>query len=256
MKRLWQKKIIAVVLGLSLVLIPVTARAGVTDIITLLNTISSTIQNAIGEVLAQIESINADVRQMQQELVWPLALIDQTRSFVAQIRSELGRLTAQIHAITVSSATLASPKQLESLLRGGQSSGLPQLQPAFSAVFGQVPAPADAGATDRNLIDMDDAAANDAFKTAVMSDQSTDQMLAVADAVERQTTTSAPGSAPMLAAQAEISSLESQALLQKVLAAELRQEAIRVAHENMLRKQSAAATRNLNNHLQQILTRP
>ena len=246
----------AIVLGVSLVLVPFTARAGVTDIITLLNTITSTIQNAIGDVLTQIETINADAKQMQQELVWPLALIDQTRSFVTQIRSQLGTLTMQIHSVAVSSATLAGPKQLESLLRGGQSAGLPQLQPAFTTVFGQVPAPADATPVDRNLVDMDDAAANDAFKTAVMSDQTTTQMLAVADAVERETATSAPGSAPMLSVQAEIASLESQALLQKTLAAELRQEAVRVAHDNMLRKQSAAATRNLNNHLQQILTRP
>jgi hypothetical protein len=44
-------------------------------------------------------------------------------------------------------------------------------------------------------------------------------------------------------------------MLQRLLAAELRQEAARLAHENALRKQSADANRTLRNNLQQILSR-
>jgi hypothetical protein len=45
-------------------------------------------------------------------------------------------------------------------------------------------------------------------------------------------------------------------MLQRLLAAELRQEAARLAHANALRKQSASSTRDLRNNLQQILSRP
>ena len=38
----------------------------------------------------------------------------------------------------------------------------------------------------------------------------------------------------------------------KMLAAELRQEAAKLAHQNTLLKQSAAATRNLQNQIQQV----
>ena len=81
-------------------------------------------------------------------------------------------------------------------------------------------------------------------------------MLALADSIEQQSATAAPGSAPMLATQAGISELESQAYLAKVLASELRQEAAKLAHQNSLLKQSAASTRNLMNQAQQVLTQP
>jgi hypothetical protein len=60
----------------------------------------------------------------------------------------------------------------------------------------------------------------------------------------------------MLAVQAQVASLESQAYLAKILASELRQEAAKLAHQNTLLKQSAAATRNLQNQIQQVLTHP
>jgi hypothetical protein len=60
----------------------------------------------------------------------------------------------------------------------------------------------------------------------------------------------------MLATQAGISELESQAYLEKVLASELRQEAVKLAHQNSLLKQSATSTRNLMNQAQQVLTHP
>ncbi len=42
----------------------------------------------------------------------------------------------------------------------------------------------------------------------------------------------------------------------KMLAAELRQEAARLAHQNTLLKQSAASTHNLQNQIQQVLSHP
>jgi hypothetical protein len=94
------------------------------------------------------------------------------------------------------------------------------------------------------------------MKTAVASDQATEQMLGVADGIERQATAAAPGSAPMLTAQAQVANLQNQAMLQRMLAAELRQEAARLAHSNALRKQSVDATNELRKRMQQILSRP
>jgi hypothetical protein len=90
----------------------------------------------------------------------------------------------------------------------------------------------------------------------VLSDQTTTGMLGLADSIEQQSATAAPGTGPMLATEAQIASLESQAYLAKVLASELRQEAAKLAHENALLKQSAVNTRNLQNQIQQVLTHP
>jgi hypothetical protein len=105
-------------------------------------------------------------------------------------------------------------------------------------------------------MDIDDALAMDSLKTAIVSDQTTQNLLDLADSLEHQSVDAAPGSAPLLTAQARITDLVAQAQLAKMLAAELRQEAAKLAHQNALLKQSAAATRNLQNQMQHVLKRP
>src|SRR6266704_3532036 len=64
-----------------------------------------------------------------------------------------------------------------------------------------------------------------------------------------------PGSAPFLTATAVVASIESQALTQKMFAAELRQEAARLAHENALRKRGATVTEDVNAQILNLLQR-
>jgi ATP-dependent protease HslVU (ClpYQ) peptidase subunit len=105
-------------------------------------------------------------------------------------------------------------------------------------------------------MDMDDAIAVGSLKTTVVSDQTTSGLLSLADSIEQQSSTAAPGSGAMLATEAQIASLQSQAYLAKVLAAELRQEATKLAHQNALIKQSALNVRTLQNQMQQVLAHP
>jgi hypothetical protein len=242
---------------LSVLLVPPAARAaGVGDILTLLKTITSTIQGAIGGALSGIQTLNSTINNFRQQIIWPVAQINQAKAFVASTRAQYGGLMFQIQAIRNNSATLTNPSQLESLFRNGQSGSIGQFQSLYTNVYGNVPSSNDARPVQRNMIDMDDALAQGSLKTTVLSDQTTQGMLALADSIEQQSATAAPGSGPMLATQAEISQLESQAYLAKVLASELRQEAAKLAHQNSLLKQSAASTRNLMNQAQQVLTHP
>ncbi|HEX7286043.1 MAG TPA: hypothetical protein VF532_07655 [Candidatus Angelobacter sp.] len=256
MKSLSGKRIVAIVVVCSMLLIPAAANAGLADIITLITTITSTLENSIGTVLGGIQMLNTTVHNFRQQVLFPVTLINQAKAFVGQVRAQFSTLAGQIHAIEISSATLVTPQQLESLLRHGQSGGLAQIKPAFDKLYTPLPLPSDAPPGDRNLMDADDAMAVGSLKTAVISDQATAQMLGVADGIEQQVATAAPGSAPMLTAQAQVANLQNQAMLQRMLAAELRQEATRLAHSNTLRKRSAEATRQLRDHMQQILTRP
>ena len=247
----------ALVLVLAVLLVPSSARAvGIGDILTLFKTITSTIQGAIGGALSGIQNLNSTINNFRQQIIWPLAQINQARAFVTSMRAQYGGLMSQIHAIKNNSATLTNPSHLETLFRNGQSGSIGQFQPLYTNVYGNVPSATDARLLQRNMVDMDDALAQGSLKTTVLSDQTTQGMLALADSIEQQSATAAPGSAPMLATQAGISELESQAYLAKVLASELRQEAAKLAHQNSLVKQSAASTRNLMNQAQQVLTQP
>lgn len=243
--------------ALALLLTPSAARAaGVGDILTLIKTITSTIQGAIGGALGGILTIHNMVNNFRQQIIWPLDQLNQARSFVKSTRSRYGGLMFQIQAIKNNSATLTNPSHLESLLRSGQSGAVDQFQPLYTTVYGDVPSATDARLLQRNVVDMDDALAQGSLKTTVLSDQTTQGMLALADSIDQQSAIAAPGSAPMLATLARISELESQACLAKVLAAELRQEAAKLAHQNSLMKQNAASVRNLMNETQQVLTHP
>ncbi len=243
-------------LVIALVFAPVSAHAGVSDLISILTNIYGTLRNGIGTVLNSMQTVNATMRDLQQQSVWPVALVNQARGFVGQMTGQYRNVMWQIHSLPANSATLANPIQLESILRSQRALNVTQLQPVFQRVYQPVPAANDAPSMERNMVDMDDALSQGAMKTAMVSDQSGNQMLSLADALERQAAQAAPGSAPFLTAQAQVANLENQAFLQKILAAELRQEAARLAHENTLRKRSAETARNLRMQVHQVLSRP
>jgi hypothetical protein len=238
-----------------LVLVPVTANAGVGDIISLFTTITGTLRNGVGQVLSAIQSINTTIRNFEQEVVWPVEVINQARAEVSQVRAQFTSLAGQIQSIPTNSATLVNPRQLEALLRSQQADNLGRLGQSYARVYQSLPQANQATAAQRNLMDVDDALALGTLKTATASDQASQQMLVVADGLEQQAAVSAPGSASILTAQAQAANLQNQAMFQRMLAAELRQEAARLAHANALRKQSADANRTLRNNLQQILSR-
>jgi hypothetical protein len=72
--------------------------------------------------------------------------------------------------------------------------------------------------------------------------------------MENQVAVSTPGSNPFLTAQAQVANLRCQAYMQKMLAADLRQEAGRIAHDNVLVKRRAASTGDLNQFVSGALT--
>jgi hypothetical protein len=253
--RYFKRKTMALCLVVLVVLMPIAANAGVQDIISLLTTITSTLENGVGSVLSGIQSINTTVRNFEQQVVWPLTLINQTRAEISQVRAQFTGLAGQIQSIPTNSATLVNPSQLEQLLRSQRAGNPGQISASYMQVYQSLPQANQATVTQRNLMDVDDAFALGALKTATASDQASQEMLNVADGLEQQAAVSAPGSASILTAQAQAASLQNQAMLQKLLAAELRQEAARLAHANALRKQSADANRDLRNNMLQILSR-
>jgi hypothetical protein len=247
-----KRRLLAVVVLIALV--PV-AKAGISDIFSIFQTINSTLRRA-GGFLNQIQDLRSTVIRLEQSVVWPLSLINQARNFVSTNEAQARSVLSSIQNLAISSATLVSPSQLESVVRSAQAANVAQLQGAFLRVYSSVPPASQAPAIERNMMDMDDAAAQGSLKTALISDQVSQQMLNVATGIEEQTASSAPGSAPMLAAQARVAELENQAYLSKILAAQLRQEAIQLAHENALRKKSVDSNRTLRMNLQQMLTAP
>lgn len=245
------------VAAISLFLISSNTRAdGIGDILSLFHTITSTLQGPIGDVLTEMRKVSAAVNNFRQQVLWPLAMINQTRAFVSATRAHYTGLISQIEGIKNNSATLGLPVQLESMFRSAQSGSLAQLSSIYTQVYQPLALAGTAQPAQRNLMDIDDAMSMDALKTAMVSDQTTEGMLTLADSLEQQAMSAAPGSASMVTAQARVADLESQAQLAKMLAAQLREEATKLAHQNALLKQRSVATQNLQNQIQHVLAHP
>jgi hypothetical protein len=245
------------VAAISLCLIPSNTRAdGIGDILSLFHTITSTLQGPIGGALSEMRKVSAAVNNFHQQVIWPLALISQARSFVSATRARYTGLMSQIESLKNNSATLALPIQLESMFRGAQSGSISQIPSIYAQVYQPVSLAGTAKPMQRYLMDIDDAMSMDSLKTAMVSDQTTQSTLSLADSLEQQAMTVAPGSASMITAQARVADLETQAQLAKMLAAQIRQEATKLAHQNVLLKQRSTATQNLQNQIQQVLSHP
>jgi hypothetical protein len=234
------------------VMLPSRAQAGIFDIF---GELFSTIQNDMGAALNQINELTQEMQQLHQQIVWPLALVNQARGFVSNsINSYRGFMT-QVFTLKSPSATLASPQQLETILHSRQSSQIPALQASFATNYGTVPAVNAASPQDRVMMDIDDALGQQSLKTTLIADQGQDVILATANQMENQVALSTPGSTPFITAQAQVANLRCQAFMQKMLAAELRQEAGRIAHDNVLVKRKSTAAGAINSLITGTLSR-
>ena len=200
-----------------------------------LNVINGMLKNALTAINTARTAMNA----LYQNFVWPLQLINQARTQVTQMINQYRALMASILNMNLSSATLPTPQSLETVMRDHQVNNFNSLSQSFGNTYGAIPTSVDASQADRDMSDMDDALTLDSLKTLKASDNATDLELQAANAIENSASQAAPGSAPFMTASAVASSIRSQALTQKMLAAELRQEAAHIAHQNGFRKRGA-----------------
>lgn len=221
----------------------------VTAIQSVLNVINGKIQTA----LTAINKVRSAIDKYYQEAVWPVALINQARALVTQMIGQYRNLMQSILNIRLNSATLPTPVALENIMRNHQTNDLGALTTSFGNAFGTVPTVPAASPSDRAMMDMDDALAMDNLQTLKESDSADDLVLDAANDIEDQAAQAAPGSAPFLTATAVVASIQSQVLTQKMLAAELRQEAARLAHENTLRKRGASLTGDVSSEILNLL---
>jgi hypothetical protein len=203
-----------------------------------LNVINGMLKNALTAINTARTAMNA----LYQNFVWPVQLINQARAQVTQMINQYRALMASILNMNLSSATLPTPQSLETMMRDHRVNNFNSLTQSFGNTYGAIPTSVDASQADRDMSDMDDALTLDSLKTLKASDNATDLELQAANSIENSATQAAPGSAPFMTASAVASSIRSQALTQKMLAAEMRQEAAHIAHQNGFRKRGATFT--------------
>lgn len=253
-----RRKLVAVTLTGAMVLTLVGApqpahSQAPTGILSAVRAVLGVINGLIQTALTSINTARTALNNLQQVVAWPQQLINQARAQVTQMIGQYRSLMASITHINLRSATLPVSQSFEAAVRDHQVNNFSSLTTAYGATYGLVPVATAANSTDRAMSDMDDALALDSLKLLKASDQATDVEIQSADSIENAAGQAAPGSAPFLTATAIVSGISSQALTQKMLAAELRQEAACLAHRNTLRKENANNTTQLRGVLVNLL---
>ena len=225
---------------------PAAAQLGAIAVTAAAAAVISLINNTIGALLGSsnglLGSINGFVQALAnlwQNVVYPINLINQARMMVNQLIAQFRGLVAAIDNVNVRSATLPNPSALEVIMRNRSVGDFAQFDQVFRTTFQPLPPAPDIHPGDRQRVDMSDALAMDTLKALKASDQVVDQTLQAAQIIEDEAAQAAPGSAAYLTGAGLIAAVENQAMMQRMVAAELREEAAILAHTNAIRKRQA-----------------
>lgn len=219
-----------------------------------LNTISGLLKNVVAKPLGQIQQIQQQQANFQQQVIYPTGAINNARGLAGQMQGQLRQMT-QVFRLPTASATLPTPQQLEQVLISHNPQAMGQLSQNYAKVYGTVMAPADAPQPIRDLVDMTDAEAQAALKKAVQLDALADVELAAADQINQQIQNAAPGSAPILEAQAAAWLVRANAYTQSAMAELIRVRSIDLANSGAQMKFNANDTNQLRNNTGQVLGR-
>lgn len=217
-----------------------------------LATISSTLSSVIGGGLNSILSVDRTIQNFEQTVVWPAKLIAQAQTLVGSIQGLFSQ-TQSVTNISVASATLPNTQQLESTLLSADADQIGDTSPNYTAVYGPLPDQTSAPQNVRNMIDMSDATAQDAMKRAIAIDNLANLELQAADQINRSIQTAAPGSAPIIEAQADAWLVRANAYTQAALADLMRVRAVDLANAGADVKMGATNASNLQQKIQQML---
>lgn len=257
----WRHKLRATALVVILVLaMPKPVRSQFLDpccaIITAgLGSISSALSGVIGGGLSGILAIEQDISTFEQTVVWPQTLINQARSLVASMQGIFTQMEG-VMRIPVNSATLPATQQFEQNLLSGDPNQIGQTSTQYVSVYGAVPDGTSASPQTRDVVDMTDAAAQAAMKRAIEIDALADLELQAADQINESVAAAAPGSAPIIEAQADAWLVRANAYTQAATADLMRVRAVDLADQSATVKNGAANSTAIQQQIYNLLKRP
>ena len=250
----WKAAALAVV---ALMLIPDRANGqfgiDIAAIMAALSKVESLMSTYVAAPLKTINQTQQTVAKYEQEVIYPIAAINQARNSVTQFENQFSQVT-NLFKGNVSSATLPQSQNLESILLSRNAGSISTVSPQFQNVYGVVMAQNSASPQIRNMTDMTDAQAQDAMKRAIQIDALADAELAEADKMGQQISAAAPGSAPILEAEADVWVVRANAYTQSALAELMRTRGIDMANQSKLSKLAATDSTSSNSLINGVLT--
>jgi hypothetical protein len=222
-------------------------------ILAALSKMQSLMNTYMATPLKTINQYEQSTAEYEQEVMYPLTAINQARSSVSQFESQFSQVSNMFH-VNVSSATLPQSQGLENVLLSRNARNVPSVSSQFQSVYGVVMAQNTTSPAVRTMTDMTDAQAQDAMKRALEIDALADMELSMADQMGQQITQAAPGSAPILEAEADVWVVRANAYTQAALAELMRTRGIDLANQSKSAKLATSDTTSHNNLVNGLLT--
>jgi hypothetical protein len=219
-----------------------------------LGTIANTLSSVVGGGLNSILSVEQDIKNFEQGVVWPKNLIVEAQALVGNLQGIFNQIQG-ITEIPVNSATLPATEQLEGNLLSQDPNEIARTSAQYTAVYGPVPNAAAASPEVRNVIDMTDATAEAAMKRSIEIDALADLELKAASQINENIKTAAPGSAPIIEAQADAWLVRANAYTQAATADLMRVRAIALADSGESVKSGAANSAEVEQQIYNLLKR-
>jgi hypothetical protein len=135
----------------------------------------------------------------------------------------------------------------------GTSNYIAGFQSSYSQVYGSLPTASAAPPDLRSRIDMTDAQAQDAIKKAIELDALATRELEVAQSLNQQIQTAAPGTAPILEAEGSAWVLQGNAYTQSAMAALLRVRSTALSNAGSEMKSGTSQTQQFNQNILGII---
>jgi hypothetical protein len=211
-----------------------------------LSKMQSLMNTYIAAPLKTMNQYEQSAAKYEQQVMYPLTAINQAKSSVVQSENQFTQMSNMFRTVNVSSATLPQSQNLESLLLSRNAANVPTVSTQFQQVYGVVMAQNTTSPAVRTMTDMTDAQAQDAMKRAIEIDSLATSELSEADQIGQQITQAAPGSAPILEAEADVWVVRANAYTQAALAELMRTRGIDLANQSKLAK--LATTNNTGNN--------
>ncbi len=218
-----------------------------------LKEVESTLNSAVASPLRLINKVEQQEQQFQQQVLYPISAIDSARQMATGFSNSFLNFR-QLASLNITSAQLPYPQQLERQMLSADPNDIGAIGSAYQNVFSPLPAQAAVPQNIAYQIDMGDAQAQDAIKKAIELDAFAAREMEVAQKLNQQIAASAPGTAPMLDAEASAWVVQANAYTQMGMAELLRLNSASVSNRSGALKDSTAQMQNMNQRMLQILT--
>lgn len=218
-----------------------------------LKEVNSTLTSAVASPLKLIDKVEQEEQQFQQQVLYPIAAIDSARQMATNFSISFLSFR-QLASVNIASAQLPYPQQLERQMLSADPNDIGTIGSAYQNVFSPLPPQTAIPQNIAYQIDMGDAQAQDALKKAIELDAFAAREMEVAQKLNQQIAASAPGTAPMLDAEASAWVVQANAYTQMGMAELLRVNSANLSNRGGALKDSTSQMQNLNQRMLQILT--